>query len=186
MTETEAACLMKVLSKPELDNSIILNEFVLIMENFGIPVSSDEDEYANDYEQDSVSEEPGEDGKKPEERSRLKMKKKPKMEIKFEILDEKGNNILKKLARFLLQRFMHPREFFGPTIKKEVIGNKKCVVEVIKHHDFYLRLKLASIRKKLKENISLNQFLAIDGDKFPGFMQVRRLIKSLEILAEGE
>lgn len=81
---------------------------------------------------------------------------------------------------------MHPREFFGPTIKKEVIGNKKCVVEVIKHHDFYLRLKLASIRKKLKENISLNQFLAIDGDKFPGFMQVRRLIKSLEILAEGE
>jgi hypothetical protein len=84
------------------------------------------------------------------------MKKKPKMEIKFEILDEKGNKILKKLARFLLQRFMHPREFFGPTIKKEVIGNKKCVVEVIKHHDFYLRLKLASIRKKLKENISLN------------------------------
>ena len=49
---------------------------------------------------------------------------------------------------------MHPREFFGPTIKKEIIGNKKCVVEVIKHHDFYLRLKLASIRKKLKENIS--------------------------------
>ena len=103
MTETEAACLMKVLSKPELDNSVILNEFVLIMENFGIPVSSDEDEYANDYEQDSVSEEPGEDGKKPEERSRLKMKKKPKMEIKFEILDEKGNKILKKLARFLIQ-----------------------------------------------------------------------------------
>jgi hypothetical protein len=156
MTETEAACLMKVLSKPELDNSVILNEFVLIMENFGIPVSSDEDEYANDYEQDSISEEPEENSKKPEERSRLKMKKKPKMEIKFEILDEKGNKILKKLARFLLQRFMHPREFFGPTIKKEVIGNKKCVVEVIKHHDFYLRLKLASIRKKLKENISLN------------------------------
>jgi hypothetical protein len=50
------------------------------------------------------------------------MKKKPKMEIKFEILDEKGNKILKKLARFLLERFMHPREFFGPTIKKEIIG----------------------------------------------------------------
>lgn len=186
MTETEAACLMKVLSKPELDNSVILNEFVLIMENFGIPVSTDEDEYANDYEQDSVIEEPEENSKKPEERSRLKMKKKPKMEIKFEILDEKGNKILKKLARFLLERFMHPREFFGPTIKKEIIGKKKCVVEVIKHHDFYLRLKLASIRKKLKENISLNQFLAIDGEKYPGFMQVRRLIKSLEILAESE
>jgi len=81
---------------------------------------------------------------------------------------------------------MHPREFFGPTIKKEIIGNKKCVVEVIKHHDFYLRLKLASIRKKLKENISLNEFLAIDGPKYPEFVQVKRLIKALEMFAEGE
>jgi len=38
VTELEAACLMKVLAKPELENSVILNEFVLIMENFGVPV----------------------------------------------------------------------------------------------------------------------------------------------------
>lgn len=56
VTELEAACLMKVLAKPELDNSIILNEFVLIMENFGIPVLSEEDEYENDYVPDSESE----------------------------------------------------------------------------------------------------------------------------------
>lgn len=65
---------------------------------------------------------------------------------------------------------MHPREFFGPTIKKEIIGKKKCKVEIIRLQDFYLRLKLASIRKKLKEKPNLNQFLAIDGDKFPGFV----------------
>jgi len=65
---------------------------------------------------------------------------------------------------------MHPREFFGPTIKKEIIGLKKCKVEVIKLHDFYLRIKLASIRKKLKENESLNKFLAVDGLKYPGFI----------------
>ena len=93
--------------------------------------------------------------------------------------------MLKKLARFLLERYMHPREFFGPTIRKEVIGKKKCKVEVIKLHDFYLRLKLASIRKKLKENASLNLFVAIDGDKYPEFVQVKRLIKALEIIAEG-
>ena len=86
------------------------------------------------------------------------------------MLDEKGSKILKKLARFLLQRYMHPREFFGPTIKKDTFGVKKSKVEIIKHHDFYLRLKLASIRKKLKENLSINTFLAIDGDKFPGFI----------------
>jgi len=86
------------------------------------------------------------------------------------VLDEKGLKILKKLARFLLERYMHPREFFGPTIKKQPFGTKKAKVEAIKLHDFYLRIKLASIRKKLVENKSLNLFLAIDGEKFPGFV----------------
>lgn len=81
---------------------------------------------------------------------------------------------------------MHPREFFGPTIKKEVFGKKKCKVEIIKLHDFYLRLKLASIRKNLVENASLNTFLAIDGDKHPGFVHVKKMIKALEAIAEGE
>ena len=57
---------------------------------------------------------------------------------------------------------MHPREFFGPTIKKETLGSKKSKVEIIKHQDFYLRIKLASIRKKLTANESLNNFLAVD------------------------
>lgn len=56
VTEIEAACLMKVLAKPELDNSVILNEFVLIMENFGVPVLAEEDEYENDYLPDSDAE----------------------------------------------------------------------------------------------------------------------------------
>ena len=81
---------------------------------------------------------------------------------------------------------MHPREFFGPTIKKEVFGKKKCKVEIIKLHDFYLRLKLASIRKNLTESQTLNLFLAIDGDKHPGFVHVKKMIKGLEAIAEGE
>ena len=81
---------------------------------------------------------------------------------------------------------MHPREFFGPTIKKEVLGSKKSKVEVINHHDFYLRIKLASIRKKLTPNASLNSFLGIDMEKYPNFVQVKRMIKALEIVAENE
>jgi hypothetical protein len=49
-----------------------------------------------------------------------------------------------------------------------------------------LRIKLASIRKKLKENISLNTFLAIDGNKYPGFVQVKKMIKALEVIAQSE
>ena len=37
LSEMEAACLLRVLAKPELENAIILNEFVMIMENFGVP-----------------------------------------------------------------------------------------------------------------------------------------------------
>lgn len=55
---------MKVLAKPELDNSVILNEFVLIMENFGVPVLAEEDEYENDYIPDSDAETPKDEEKK--------------------------------------------------------------------------------------------------------------------------
>ena len=43
LTEMEAACLLRVLAKPELDNAIILNEFTMIMENFGVPDLYDEE-----------------------------------------------------------------------------------------------------------------------------------------------
>ena len=162
VTELEAACLMKVLAKPELENSVILNEFVLIMENFGIPTLSDEEEYENDYIPDTDEEkekeeaaakedgkdedkddkkddekkdkdtspmddpektEDDKDGKKDETAKDKEEKKDPLTEkhakmkdlktktdkkmknqiiIKFDILDEKGSKILKKLARFLL------------------------------------------------------------------------------------
>ena len=78
ITEVEAACLMKVLAKPELDNSVILNEFVLIMENFGVPVVAEDDEYENDYVPDS-------DG---EEKEGEKKNKKNVITLKFEDLDE--------------------------------------------------------------------------------------------------
>ena len=245
ITEAEFGSLMRVLAKPELDGQVILNEFILIMENFGIPVMGEEDEYENDYMPDSDSEadvKRKEEVKKREsapekkkvdkehnkdlleitlfdekkraeetakaekagaagnevvandiadikkraaEPARNKKNKNP-LALDFDVLDAKAVKMMKKLSRFLLERYMHPREFFGPTIKKEELGKKRNKVEVIKHHDFYLRLKLASIRKKLKENASLNAFNAIDGDKYPGYMQVKRLIKALEIIAEGE
>ena len=48
---------MRVLAKPELDNAVILNEFVMIMENFGVMdqmEGEDSEDYIPDTEQ-SVS-----------------------------------------------------------------------------------------------------------------------------------
>jgi hypothetical protein len=36
LEEIEVACLMRVLTKPNLDNAILLKELIIIMENFGI------------------------------------------------------------------------------------------------------------------------------------------------------
>ena len=38
------ACVMRVLAKPELDNHIVLNELVVIMENFGVMDQREEDD----------------------------------------------------------------------------------------------------------------------------------------------
>ena len=34
--ELEIACLMRVLSKPEIEHCIVINELALVLENFGI------------------------------------------------------------------------------------------------------------------------------------------------------
>ena len=52
LSEMEAACLLRVLTKPELDSAIILNELILIMENFGVIDNFDEDDDEDDYEPD--------------------------------------------------------------------------------------------------------------------------------------
>ena len=57
LSEMEAACLLRVLAKPELENAIILNEFIIIMENFGVidnfeDEDDDDDDYIPDEEED--------------------------------------------------------------------------------------------------------------------------------------
>jgi hypothetical protein len=59
LSEMEAACLLRVLTKPELDSAIILNELILIMENFGVVDNYEEDEdeeddYVPDEENDPI------------------------------------------------------------------------------------------------------------------------------------
>lgn len=65
--------MLKVLSKQELENAVILNELVLIMENFGVIETYDEDE-----EEESDEEE--------EERSSSKMEEgEEKKKNKFDL-----------------------------------------------------------------------------------------------------
>ena len=156
---------MRVLAKPELDNAVILNEFIMIMENFGVmdaPEDEDFDEYISDTDASVqsiavVETEKEGDAKveevKEESKDKKKEKRKPRQH-NLEHIDAKGVKILKKLARFLLKQFLHPREFFGKAVTKEHITTNKreFYLDVLKFKDFYLRIKIANIRKRLTEN----------------------------------
>jgi hypothetical protein len=92
-----------------------------------------------------------------------------------------------KLARFLLERYLHPREFFGPAIYKQLVKTKKREnnVDIMQTKDFYLRLKIAGIRKTVKENENLNSFICLDS-KFANLIHVKKMVKALEEIAQGE
>lgn len=57
LSEMEAACLLRVLTKPELDSAIILNELILIMENFGVVDNYEEEGEDEDEDDDYVPDE---------------------------------------------------------------------------------------------------------------------------------
>jgi hypothetical protein len=172
-SDLEAACLMRVLAKPELENSVILNEFALIMENFGVPLLdgtiSDEEEFIAEGQE------------KP-------------FQYDLKRIDEEGIQLLEQVAKFLLKEYMHPREFFGKMVKNnhEVKGKKEngdekvFKVDVLAIKDFYLKVKIANIKKTLAENESLNKELCLDPVVHPTFFNMKTFVRALEDIAEVE
>jgi hypothetical protein len=79
---------------------------------------------------------------------------------------------------------MHPREFFGPAIYKQLVKTKKKEnhVDIMQTKDFYLRMKLAGVRKTIKEVDNLNKFLCLDS-KYTNLLQVKKVVKALEEVA---
>ena len=205
LQEFEVACLMRVLSKPELDSAVILNEFVMIMENFGVLDQGDDDDgedYVPDTEQsvhsqvnpDEETKAAGADGAEKSEDKAAEAKKegKPKEKKKrvhnLKNIDAKGLKILRKLARFLLKQFLHPREFFGKAIQKQTIKTKKreFYLDTLTFKEFYLRIKIANIRKRLTENESLNNEICLDKKAHKDLINVKIMVKALEEVAEEE
>lgn len=176
--ELESHCLLSVLAKPELQNSIILNELVLIMENFGV-IDQDGDE-SDDFIPDTSSE-------KDETENQTARKKGKKYDLTR--INEKGLNILKKLARYLLKKYLHPREFFAKSIRKEIVKTpkgKENLVDTLLFKDFYLKMKIASIRKRLTPNESIEKELCVDPISCPDKIYIKNFIKALEQIAEAE
>ena len=59
-------------------------------------------------------------------------------------------------------------------------------MDVLKIKDFYLKIKIANIRKRLTENESLNNELCLDKKSHSHLFNIKLLVKALEELAEEE
>ena len=72
---------------------------------------------------------------------------------------------MRMTARHLLKEYVHPRDFFGKMIKAKQKVNtafRTFKVDLLSVKDFYLKIKIANIRKVLTENESLNRELCLD------------------------
>jgi len=107
LEEIEVACLMRVLAKPTLENAILLQELVVIMENFGIYEDDAEPENIgeNNIEEDTQGKETPIEGKKPK-------KKKAAKQMDLSLMDEKSIKVMAKLMLALMELNVSLYEFF--------------------------------------------------------------------------
>lgn len=59
-------------------------------------------------------------------------------------------------------------------------------IDILAIKDFYLKIKIASIRKTLTENQSLNNELCLDPIAHPKVFNMKIFVRALEDLAEIE
>jgi uncharacterized alpha-E superfamily protein len=70
-------------------------------------------------------------------------------------------------------------------IKTKVGRGDSHPVDILHSKDFYARLKAAGLRKTANHDENLNKFLRLD-PKFPHLMQMKRVVKALEEVAQVE
>lgn len=92
-----------------------------------------EEDYYDDEPEDLKDKKENPDAAQPTgvpEGKKLRAKpRRKKIQLNFDDLESKGHKILRKLARFLLERYMHPREFYGPVINRQMIKLKQPINE---------------------------------------------------------
>jgi len=109
LEEVEVACLMRVLTKADLENAILLRELIVIMENFGI----------QDDGSAEVAESAAQEDTAPNDDSATKKggkRKKAAAQLDLAQLDEKSVKILAKLMLALMELNVSLYDFFEGAI----------------------------------------------------------------------
>ena len=149
LEEIDVACLMRILTKPDIENAILLQELIIIMENFGIT------EGATDNKQEE------------ETPTRAKStKKKAEAGIDLQTMDEKSIKILAKMMLALMELNVSLHDFFDGVIFEQLVkakagknGASARKVEIIDSKDFFEYLMARGVRKSSKPHPPLMKIL---------------------------
>ena len=166
LEEVEVACLMRVLTKADLENAILLRELVVIMDNFGIKAEEEAEE--------------------PTEAKKTK-KKKAEKPLDLSQLDEKAVKILAKLMIALMELNVSLYDFFEGLIYEQAVKTKtkQNTVEIMNVAEFFAHLQKTGVRKSDKVHESLAKFLQLDPN-YPNLLLLKKLARTLDEMAKNE
>ena len=165
LEEVEVACLMRVLTKADLENAILLRELIVIMENFGIQDDDGEgaEEEGSDEKMQNDTSQADESTVQKEGTSGKKKKKSADNAVQMDLsqLDEKSIKILAKLMLALMELNVSLYDFFDGSIYEQLVKTKtkQNVVEIIAAKDFFELLMRRGVRKSDKGHDNLQHFL---------------------------
>ena len=184
---------MRVLTKADLENAILLRELIVIMENFGIQDDGGEGEggdidgnsaEVNDSsaaKQEDTSQ--GESGKK----GGKKRKAAAAAQLDLSQLDNKSVKVLAKLMLALMELNVSLYDFFDGAIYEQLVKTKtkQNVVEIIAAKDFFELLQKRGVRKSDKPHENLQKFLQLDPN-YPHLIMLKKVAKALDEMAKNE
>ena len=204
--EIEVACLMRVLTKPELENAIMLRELIVIMENFGIYDDQEGDGNKGDegkpeqQEEQSIDENedptPGRaisgdntphDGEGSTGQKKKKKKKKGEAQFDLTQLDPKSIKILAKIILALMELNISLYDFFDGAIYEQLVKSKtkQNQVELINSKDFFRILEQRGVRKRATPHENLQKVLSLDPN-YPQLLMLKKIAKALDEMAKNE
>ena len=130
LSETDVQCLMLILVKPELDNAIVVNDLVMVMENFQIQENGSSNHQQSHPNDDDEPVQPSAD---PE--SKPKEKKKNKMN--FDKLSDAALSVIYEISQYAQDNDL--MSIFKEHSYEQVVKTKKKenTIEIIKADDFF-------------------------------------------------
>jgi hypothetical protein len=144
---------MNVLAKPQLENTILLDELIDIMENLGIP-----DDGGNIETGVQQMDSPQAQNSEPEPVAQPQEKEKKKKNIDVSVLSDDSKTLLYNFLIYLEQESMTVNNFFESVKYEQMVKTKKkeMPVDIVAADDFF---RLLNDQDEIMDDVSISNDL---------------------------